>query len=128
MFEILILKLCLNIVWADDNVHAQPSRWERGQPDVPSHQVKLKPCTRPSPTYSTYIHVQPCSSFETSPRQSNIGQKACACARPNWGWGGGGKYPHPRQVKSCQVTTHIMAHMRQPSFNKTLTKETDHTC
>jgi hypothetical protein len=34
MFEILILKLCLNIVWTDGNLHAWPSRWEGGQPDV----------------------------------------------------------------------------------------------
>ncbi len=35
---------------------------------------------------------------------------------PSRGWGGQGKYPHPRQVQSCHITTHIITHM--PFFSK----------
>jgi hypothetical protein len=37
---------------------------------------------------------------------------------PVGGWGDGGEYPHPCQVKSCHVTTPIIAYLRScPSIN-----------
>jgi hypothetical protein len=45
-----------------------------------------------------------------------------------WEGGGGSRYPHPCQVNSCHVATHLTAYVCQLSFNKILTKQTKHTC
>jgi hypothetical protein len=64
------------------------------------HQVKSTSCTPPTP-------------------RDHIGQKRRVYVHdPVEGWEDGGEYPRPRQVKSCHITTPIIAYMHScPSKN-----------
>ncbi len=73
--------------------------WGGGQ--APMHQVKSTSCTPPIP-------------------RDHIGKKRRAYVHDQVGGWGGRRiiYPRPRQVKSCHVTTPIIAYMRGcPSKN-----------
>ncbi len=82
---------------------------------TPSHQVESMNCTRPLPTYRM-CHG---SEFKASLRQAPVP------ARPNRQvGGGGGKYPHPHQVQSCHVMTHIITPRAILQFKSWLNKQT----
>jgi hypothetical protein len=77
MFEIFILKLWWNIVWADGSARARPSR-----------------CTAHDHRPRT-VHICHARQYEASPCQSRKGKKARAQARPSQGVGRWRPIPPP---------------------------------
>ncbi len=94
MFQILILKLLLNIAWADGNMRAWPRWWAGGWPLPPPTKCSQSN-QRPRLVYIAILVTQGLST-------SHVGQKVCVHAWPSRGVGGLRQIPPP---KPSAVTT-----------------------
>ncbi len=96
-------------------VHNPIDGWGGGPGPHPPSEVKA--------LHATITHVY-CHAIQGLYTSVHVGRMACVRALPHWGWGGYGRYPHPRQMQSCHVTS-----LQSPmcTLQKILSKKTGRT-
>ncbi len=107
----------------DDNMHAQPSRWEGSPPSTLYHQVP----NQVEVLHVTIAHVQyilPCLWLEAFYTSAHVGRMACIRARPCWGVGGDQTPIHTKRSHA------MLWHSSLPrvSFNNSWLNKTSYTC